>query len=319
MRRRTFATVGFDRFRKKTRRDLFLEEMDRIVPWDELVNLIEPVYPSGERGRPPIGLERMLRIYLLQCWFDLSDPRAEEQLHDSRAMRTFAGIDLGRERAPDETTICKFRGLLERRGFGEAILKVVGERLGKSGVLVRRGTVVDATIVDAPTSTKNRDRKRDPEMGRTHKGGRWFFGLKAHIGMDSRSKYVHAAEVTPANVHDSRVVGKLLHGAETKVWGDKAYVGRKARIRAAAPRAQDHTLSEAARNRPLTEKERRGNRTKSRVRARAEHPFLVLKRVFGFRKTRFRGLAKNARHIKAPFALVNLYSARRTLLRAPPA
>ncbi len=318
MRQQTLAEVGFDRYRKKTRRDVFLEEMDRVVPWDELFKLLGPKYPKGKRGRPPIGLERMLRLYFLQQWFDLSDPAAEEALYDSHAMRRFVGIDLGRERAPDETTLCKFRRFLERHDFGSKVMAIVREHLEAHGVQVCKGTMVDATILAAPSSTKNKARSRDPEMGSTKKGNRWHFGMKAHIGVDSKTKQIHSVEATAANVHDSQVLGALLHGEETRIWGDKAYVGQREVIRSVAARAQDFTLRKAARGRPLTEAEKRGNRTKSRVRARVEHPFLVMKKKFGFEKVRYRGLAKNAHRLRVVCALVNLYTARRPVLAALP-
>ncbi len=256
MRQQTLAEVGFDRYRKKTRRDVFLEEMDRVVPWDELFKLLGPKYPKGKRGRPPIGLERMLRLYFLQQWFDLSDPAAEEALYDSHAMRRFVGIDLGRERAPDETTLCKFRRFLERHDFGSKVMAIVREHLEAHGVQVCKGTMVDATILAAPSSTKNKARSRDPEMGSTKKGNRWHFGMKAHIGVDSKTKQIHSVEATAANVHDSQVLGALLHGEETRIWGDKAYVGQREVIRSVAARAQDFTLRKAARGRPLTEAEK---------------------------------------------------------------
>ena len=318
MRQQTFAEIGFDQYRKKTRRDVFLEEMDRVVPWAELLKLLGPKYPKGERGRPPIGLERMLRLYFLQQWFDLSDPAAEEALYDSHAMRRFVGIDLGRERAPDETTLCKFRRFLEFHDFGSKVMAIVREHLEAHGVQVRQGTIVDATILAAPSSTKNKARARDPEMGSTKKGNRWHFGMKAHIGVDSKTKQIHSVEATAANVHDSQVLGALLHGEETRIWGDKAYVGQRDVIRAVAARAQDFTLRKAARGRPLTEAEKRGNRTKSRVRARVEHPFLVMKKKFGFEKVRYRGLAKNAHRVRVVCALINLYAARRQVLAALP-
>jgi len=318
MRQRTFAEVGFDVHRKLTRRDRFLAEMERIVPWDALMDIVKAKYPSGRRGRPPIGLDRMLRIHLLQQWFHFSDPEAEEALYDSHAMRRFVGIDLGREAAPDETTICRFRHFLERHGFGEAVFGVIGRHLAERGVKVRQGTIMDATIVKAPSSRKNVQKARDPEMGTTKKGGRYHFGMKAHIGVDSETKQIHSVAVTAANVHDSQVVAHLRHGKEARVGGDKAYAGQGEAIGEKAPGARDLTLRKAARNRPLTVAEKRENGRRSRIRARVEHPFLVMKRVFGYGKVRYRGHAKNAHQIIEMCGLVNLFMARRRLLACPP-
>ena len=221
MRQSSFAEAGFERYSKRTRRERFLQEMDRVVPWEALEALIEPCYPSKRQGagRPAVGLDRMLRIHFLQHWFNLSDPAVEEALYDSKAMRRFVGIDLGREPAPDETTICKFRHLLEANGLGEAIFQKVGEHLKGRGLRVSGGTIVDATLINAPSSTKNRERKRDPEMRQTRKGNQWYFGMKAHIGVDARTKLIHSVATTPANVHDSQVLTKLLHGEERGVGG----------------------------------------------------------------------------------------------------
>jgi transposase, IS5 family len=311
----SFASVGFERYARTTKRAAFLAEMDAIVPWQRLCVLIAPHYPSGEGGRPPIPLERMLRIYFLQQWFNLSDPAAEEAIYDSASMRSFAQIDLGREGAPDETTICKFRHLLERHKLGPQILREVNAHLKASGVKVSTGTIVDATIIHAPSSTKNSEGTRDPEMHQTKKGNEWFFGMKAHIGVDSRTRLVHSFVATPANVHDSRVLADLLHGAETRVWGDSAYRGQTAVIRAAAPRASDFTQSRSSRAKGLSDREREINRTKSRVRSRAEHVFHVVKRIFGFVKVRYRGIGKNAHRLWVNFALANLYLSRRRLLQ----
>ena len=241
MKQQSFAAVGFERYGKTTRREAFLAEMNGVVPWAELWALIEPVYPKAGNGRPPVGLERMLRIYFLQQWFTLSDPAAEEALYDSRAMRHFVGIDLGREPVPDETTICKFRHLVERHDLGRALFGQVHRHLESRGLKVATGTIVDATIIDAPSSTKNRDKARDPDMHQTKKGNQWYFGMKAHVGVDSKSKIIHAVVATAANVADSTVLPDLLHGEETRVWGDQAYRGQGRTIRAQAPKAKDFT------------------------------------------------------------------------------
>ena len=315
MRQPTFASVGFEVHRKQTRRERFLSEMEAVVPWDNLRALIEPYYPKGERGRRPVGIERMLRIYFLQQWFNLSDPQAEEAIYDSSAMRGFIGIDLGREPAPDETTICKFRHLIETHALGEAILRSVNDHLQAKGVKIGTGTIVDATIISAPSSTKNDSGTRDPEMHQTKKGNQWYFGMKAHIGVDSKQKVIHAVAATPANIHDSQVVGDLLHGGETKVWGDSAYQGRKEAIKAAAPNAQDMTNRRAGNGVALTKAEHARNRTKSKVRAKVEHAFHVMKRMFGFTHVRYRGIDKNGNRLFVTCALVNIYLKRRFLMR----
>jgi IS5 family transposase len=315
MRQRTFSEEGFEKHRKKTRREQFLEDMDQIVPWKDLAAAIAPHYPQPKgAGRRPIGVERMLRIHFLQHWFNLSDPAVEEALYDSRAMRRFVGIDLGREPVPDETTICKFRHLLEAHDLGERLFVLIQDYLQENGLKINRGTIVDATIIDAPSSTKNQAKQRDPEMHQTKKGNQWYFGMKAHIGTDSKTKLIHAVVATPANVHDSQVLGDLLHGEETRVWGDSAYSGQQATIRRHAPQAKDFTQRKAHRHRALSDSERQRNRTKSQVRAKVEHPLLVLKRIFGFRKVRYRGLHKNANRLFVACGLVNLFMVRRRLM-----
>jgi len=316
MRQQTLADGSFEKFRKKTRKELFLDDMEQIIPWQDLCVAIEPYYPKPEgAGRRPVGIERMLRIHFLQHWFDLSDPGAEEALYDSRAMRTFVGIDLGREPVPDETTILNFRHLMERYNLGDELFRLVNVYLEENGMKVARGTIVDATIINAPSSTKNKDKQRDPEMHQTRKGNQWYFGMKAHIGVDSKTTMIHSVVATAANVHDSQVLEDLLHGEETRVWGDSAYAGQQQVLHEQAPNAKDFTNKKGFRNRPLSEKDADKNRTKSKVRAKVEHPFLVLKRIFGFNKVRYRGLDKNANRLFVACGLVNLYLARRRLLR----
>ena len=315
MKQMTLSAGGFDRYGKTTRRAAFLAEMDRVVPWSALCALIEPVYPKAGNGRPPIGLERMLRIYFLQNWFNLSDPAVEEALYDSLSMRNFVGIDMGREGAPDETTVCKFRHLLETHDLGQRLFEEVGRHLQANGIKVSTGTIVDATIINAPSSTKNREGKRDPEMHQTKKGNQWYFGMKAHIGMDSKTKLIHSVVATSANVHDKHPIPQLLHGNENRVYGDSAYASQKKLIRQAAPKAKDFTHQKASRHRPLSERERQKNRTKSQVRAKVEHAFLVIKRLFGFAKVSYRGLKKNGNRLFVVAALTNLFMARRHLLR----
>ena len=306
---------GFEKYAKTTKRAQFLGEMDRIIPWSDLCELIAPAYPTAGAGRPARELETMLRIYFLQQWFNLSDPAAEDALYDCVSMRNFVGVDLGTERAPDETTICRFRHLLERENLGSALFEYVLKYLESSGIKVGRGTIVDATIISAPPSTKNKEQKRDPDMHQTKKGNQRFFGMKAHIGVDSRTKVIHAVVATAANVQDSHCLPDLLHGEEAKVWGDSAYHGQEEVIAACAPGAQDMTNRRYRRKGVVDEVERAKNKTKSSVRAKVEHPFLVIKRIFDFAKTRYKGLEKNAHRLFVTCALANLYMVRRRLLR----
>jgi transposase, IS5 family len=315
VKQRTLAmATGFERYGKKTRRALFLEEMEQVVPWAGLGGLIKPHYPKAGNGRPPVGLERMLRIYFLQQWFNLSDPAVEEALYDSAVMRGFVGIDLGREPVPDETTVCKFRHLLEEHQLGGQMLEAVNLHLQSRGVWITTGTIVDATIIHAPSSTKNREQQRDPEMHQTRKGKQWYFGMKAHVGVDSKTKLIHTALVTPAHVADATVLPELLHGEETRVWGDQAYRGQTEVIRECAPQAQDCTHRRYRFKYYTDEVEREKNRVKSTVRSKVEHVFGVMKLKFGFVKVRYRGLAKNANRLFANCALVNLYMVRKKLL-----
>ena len=317
MRQQSFANGSFEKYRKTTRKEKFLNDMDRIIPWKELMALIEPFYPKPKgAGRRPVGVERMLRIYFLQHWFQLSDPGAEEALYDTRSLREFVGIDLGQEPVPDESTILNFRHLLEEHNLGDGLFHCVNEYLEENGMKVARGTIVDATIINAPSSTKNKDKARDPEMHQTKKGNQWYFGMKAHIGVDSKIKLIHSVAATAANVHDSQVLEDLLHGDETRVYGDSAYAGQKEVLNEHAPDAKDFTQKKRARNNPLTETDQSKNTTKSRTRARVEHLFHTLKCQFGYTKVRYRGLNKNANHLFAACALVNLVTAKKHLLRA---
>jgi transposase, IS5 family len=315
MKQMTLSASGFDRYAKTTRRAAFLAEMERVVPWSELCALIEPFYPKAGNGRAPIGLERMLRIYFLQQWFNLSDPAVEEALYDSLAMRSFVGIDLGREPVPDETTACKFRHLLEKHEIGRQLFEQVHVHLEKQGIKVSRGTIVDATIISAPSSTKNAAGERDPDMHQTKKGKQWYFGMKAHIGVDSKTKIIHAVVATAANVADSTILPDLLHGEETRVWGDQAYKGKTDVIREHAPKALDFTNRRYRFKKRIDEVQRAKNRTKSKVRAKVEHVFGVIKGVSGFVKARYRGLDKNANRLFATCALANLFMVRLHLMR----
>jgi IS5 family transposase len=314
MNQRTLA--GFEKFGKVTRRAQFLADMDRVMPWDKLVGLVRPHYPTaGEQGgRPAIPLERMLRVYCLQLWFNLSDPGVEEALYDSDTMRRFVGVDLGSEAPPDETTVCKFRHLLEKHDMSSRVLKIVNRHLASRGIKVSNGTIVDATIIEAPSSTKNQDGERDPEMHQAKKGEQWHFGMKMHVGVDSRTKLIHTVQVSAANVADKDALPHLLHGKERRVWGDQAYQGQTEVLARVAPMAQDLTNQAYRRNGRIDERIREANRIKSKVRSRVEHVFGTIKGVFGFRKVRFRGLFKNRHHARMLAALANMFIVRRRLL-----
>jgi len=311
----TLAANDFERYRKPTRREKFLAEMHTVVPWAQLAAVIEPYYPraTSAGGRPAVGLERMLRIHCLQPWFNLSDPAVEEALYDSLAMRSFVGIDLGREPVPDETTVMRFRHLLEEHKLGERIFEEVGRILIERGLRLSKGTIVDATILAAPSSTKNAPGQRDPEMHQTKKGNEWHFGMKAHVGVDSQSKVIHSVVATPANTADCKVLGQLLHGAETRVYGDQAYKSQGQVIRAKAPKAKDFTHRQCKWKHYIDAAIKAKNRTKSRIRSRVEHSIGVIKRVFGFRKVRYRGLAKNGNRLFVTAALANIFLVRYTV------
>ena len=305
---------GYEQYRKPTRRDEFLATMEAIVPWTALCAVIEPHYPKAGNGRPPIGLERMLRIHFIQHWFNLADLACEEALYDSASLRSFVGIDLGREPVPDATTMLKFRRLLNDNQLGEALFSKVGQELQARGFKVNTGTIVDATIIGAPSSTKNADKARDPEMHQTRKGQQWYFGMKLHIGVDSQTGLTHSAVVTAANVHDKHPLPDLLHGNEQRVYGDSAYASQKDLIASKAPRAKDFTNQRTRRNGIVDEALKSKNRNKSRIRARVEHVFGVVKRLWGFGKVRYRGLAKNATRAFTALALANIYLGRQRLM-----
>lgn len=306
--------AGFEKHRKPTRRDEFLDLMNRLVPWEALCAVIEPHYPKRGKGRPPIGLERMLRIHFIQHWFNLADFACEEALYDSASLRRFVGIDLGCEPVPDATTLLKFRHLLEEHKLAEQLFAEVGRVLQAAGMTVRTGTIVDATIINAPSSTKNREKQRDPEMHQTKKGQQWYFGMKLHIGVDSQSGLAPSAVVTPANVHDKHPLPQLLHGREKRYYGDSAYASQKKLAHSKAPQARDFTNKRTKkRGGEVDEIERGKNRNKSAIRARVEHVFAVVKRLWGFNKVRYRGLAKNAGRAFTALALANIYLARRQL------
>jgi IS5 family transposase len=314
MRQQTLASqASFEKFGRKGKRELFLDQMELVIPWGELLALIEPYYPKAGNGRPPVGLSIMLRTYFLQQWFGFSDPGMEEAFYDSPVLRRFAGVDLGAASAPDETTILRFRHILEQNDLGGKILETVNLYLDGKGIRIATGTIVDATIIHAPSSTKNATGERDPEMHQTRKGNQYYFGAKVHIGVDSKEVIVHSVATSAASVADAHMMPDLLHGQEKKVWGDPAYQGQTEAIHEAAPQAQDMTSRRTKFKNYVDEEARRKNTTKSRVRSKVEHPFRILKRIFGFTKVRYRGLWKNHQWVCAAFALVNLYMHRNRL------
>jgi transposase, IS5 family len=310
---RTFAELAWSTKGKVTRREKFLAEMNAVIPWARLCSIIEPHYPKAGKGRRPLGLEKMLRIYFLQQWFDLSDPAAEDAIYDSESMRRFVGVDLGEDIVPDESSILRFRHLLEEHDLARAIFVEIGSLLEENGLLLKQGTIVDATIIAAPSSTKNQTKSRDPEMKQTRKGKTWHFGMKVHVGTDTRG-IVHSLTVTHAAEADINEMPQLLHGAERVVYGDRAYWSERDRddLERLAVRYRVNRRGRA--KAPISEHWKKINRSRSRVRARGEHPFLVVKRLWGFDKVRYRGLAKNTSRAYTAFALANLYQLRRKLL-----
>lgn len=311
----SFASMAWSRKGKVTRRERFLAEMDAVIPWPQLIALVEPHYPrEGSPGRPAHDLERMLRIYFLQQWFNLSDPQAEDAIYDSESMRRFAKVELSFDKVPDETTILRFRHLLEKHRLTQAIFEAIKDLLESRRLLLRSGTIVDATIIAAPSSTKNEAKARDPEMKQTRKGKNWHFGMKLHIGTDRRGT-VHSLTATHAAASDRSQLESLLHGGETVLFGDQAYwrqadreafeeAGVRYRVNRRGPRG----------NKSLSERWRKINRARSRTRARCEHPFRVIKKLWGFEKTRYRGIEKNLARAYTMFALSNLYALRYRLL-----
>ena len=312
---RTFASLAWNGKGKVTRRERFLAEMDAVIPWSRLVRLIEPHYPKAGQGRQPLGLEKMLRIYFLQQWFNLSDPQAEDAIYDSESMRRFARVELGDEVVPDESTILRFRHLLEQHGLTHAIFDAVADLLEERRLLLRSGTIVDATIIAAPSSTKNASASRDPEMKQTRKGRNWHFEMKLHIGADKRG-IVHTVRATAASVADITQLPDLLHGQEREVFGDQAYWKEDDREFLEAWGMRYRINRRPTSKRPLSARWRMINRARSRTRARGEHAFRIVKQLWGFAKVRYRGLAKNLARAQTMFALANLYQVRRQLLPA---
>jgi transposase, IS5 family len=317
----SFSQAEYAGKKRQTRRDKFLAEMEAVVPWARLVERLRPCYPKGERGRPPIGLERMLRVYFVQHWYGLADEALEDALYDSQALRGFAGIDLAVERVPDATTILIFRHWLERHELTKVLFDEIGALLEERGLLMRQGTIVDATIIAAPSSTKNKEKSRDPEMHQTRKGNQWYFGMKAHIGVDVASGVVHTVTGTAANEADINQTGALLHGREEAVFADAGYTGADKR-----PEHEDRDVSwNIAIKRSIIKALPKGlrdlaepvERALSQVRAWVEHPFHIVKNLFRHKKLRYRGLAKNTAQLHTLFALANLVIVKKTLLAQP--
>jgi IS5 family transposase len=319
MSQRSFASAEYAMKKKRTRREKFLAEMERIVPWSRLTAVIEPLYPkSGRVGRPPIGVPKMLRMYCVQQWYSLADEALEDALYDSQALRDFVGIDLSRESVPDATTLLKFRRLLQDNDLTRALFDEINAHLTYQGLLMRDGTIVDATIIAAPSSTKNEGKTRDPDMHQTKKGNQWFFGMKAHIGVDAESGIVHSVVATAANVGDITQAGALLHGEEEVAFGDAGYRGVNKREEAQGPRWHVAMQPGKRRKLDLTRKWARlleqAEQLKASVRAKVEHPFHVVKNLFCHKKVRYKGLAKNEAQLFSLFALADLVIAKRRLL-----
>jgi len=307
--------------KKRTRRDRFLAEMEAVVPWKALIDLIEPHYPrtSSKGGRPPYLLETMLRVHLMQQWYDLSDPAMEDALIEVPTMRRFAGIDLISDRIPDETTILTFRHLLETHNLGEQIFEMVKAHLKANGMAMKQGTIIDATLIAAPSSTKNEKGERDPEMHQTKKGNQWYFGMKVHIGVDKDTGLIHSVETSAANVHDLTPAAELLHGEETVVYADAGYQGIEKRPEMEGKGIDFRVAMRPGKRRALpdTPEGRLDDlieTAKAHIRAKVEHPFRVIKRQFGFQKTRLRGMIKNRCKVSVLAALSNLFMVRHQLL-----
>ena len=315
MKQTTFTDIEYGQRQKKTKREEFLEIMDEIIPWEEWVAVITPFYPQGKRGRPPMGIEKMLRMYLLQIWFNLSDPGTEDAIYDSYAMRKFTGINFMTERVPDETTLCKFRHLLEEHGLNKQFFDAINRVMEESGHMLKGGTVVDATIINAPSSTKNKEKARDPEMHQTKKGNEWRYGMKCHVGVDAFSGLVHTLTVTAANEHDITQASNLIREDDEVVYGDSGYLGIEKRPEVAGDERLsniDYRINRRPSSlAPMADGainwERHIEHLKSSVRCKVEHPFRIIKCLYGYRKTAYRGLKKNENRLYAMFACANLY------------
>ena len=309
----SFSDIEYSGKKKQTRKEKFLNAMEGLIPWEEWLAVIEPYYPKAGNGRPPKDMETMLRMYLVQSWFHLSDESTEDAVYDVQPIRQFVGINLSEENAPDATTLLKFRHLLEEHGLGKKFFDAIKNALKYNGYIMTEGTIVDATIISAPSSTKNSDKSRDPEMKSTKKGSNYYFGMKGHIGVDAESGFIHTVETTAANEADITVAHKLLHGEEEFMYGDAGYVGSEKREeftdrpelshQITKRRSSVNKLSECQR----TDEIRHHEKEKSRIRAKVEHPFHIVKNLFGFRKAVYKGLAKNTNRLYMLFALANLH------------
>ena len=314
MKRPTLSDIEYGRRKRTTKRDEFLRIMNDAIPWDEWVAYVEPYYPRGKRGRPPMGIEKMLRMYLLQCWFSLSDEGLEDAIYDSYAMRSFMGINFFDEQVPDATTLLKFRHLLEKHNIGKVFFDAIARALAEYGSMMRGGTIVDATIINAPSSTKNEKKERDPEMHQTKKGNQYYFGMKCHIGVDAGTGYVHSLETTAANTHDITMASQLVREDDEVVYGDSGYIGIEKRDEVTSSPHLSKIEYRINRRYKSVQRmpeghidwEKQIERRKSSVRSKVEHPFLIVKRIFGFSKTVYRGLAKNTHRLHMLFASTNL-------------
>jgi len=314
MKRLSFSDIEYARRKRKTKRDEFLRIMNVIIPWAEWIAYIVPYYPDGKRGRPPKGIERMLRMYLLQCWFNLSDEGLEDAIYDSYAMRSFMGINFMTEQVPDATTLLKFRHLLEKHNIAEVFFRAIVNTLEQNGYMMRGGSIVDATLISAPSSTKNAKKERDPEMQQTKKGNAWYFGMKCHVGVDAGSGYAHSLETTAANIHDITVAPQLIREDDVVVYGDPGYIGieKREEVQSSAHLStKEYRINrryKSVQRMPAgcIDWERLIERRKSSVRSKVEHVFLVVKRYFGFSKTVYRGLAKNTHRLHMLFTSCNL-------------
>jgi len=313
----SFTDAEFTSKKRKNRREKFLEEMEIAVPWDKLESVIEPHYPKAGNGRQPYPLSTMLRVHVMQHWYNMSDPAMEDALYEIQSMRRFAGLTLSGP-IPDETTILKFRRRLEKYKIGKQLFKKVARYLEKKGLLFKEGTIVGATIINAPSSTKNKDKSRDPEMHQTKKRNQWYFGMKVHIGVDAESGSIHSLEITPANDHDITQTGNLLHGEEKDAFGDSGYRGVEKREELKESKTQWHIAMMNSKRKKLGDSLldqalEKLEKLKASIRSKVEHPFRIIKRQFGFTKVHYKGMAKNDNHLQTMFALANLYMNRRSL------
>jgi IS5 family transposase len=310
----SFVDIEYANRKRQTKRDKFLAVMEEVIPWKEITAMIEPYYPKGKRGRPPRGIETMFRMYLLQNWFNLSDEGIEDAIYDSYALRSFMKINFLDEQVPDATTLLKFRHLLEQHKIGKVFFNAISRALGKCGYMMRGGTIVDATLIEAPSSTKNRQKQRDPEMRQTKKGKTWHFGMKCHIAVDAGSGYIHSLETTPANVHDITIAARLIREDDEVVYGDAGYLGLEKRDEVTESihlSSIDYRINRKMGSIPkvpnnLINWDKQIEQRKSSIRSKVEHPFLIIKRFFGYTKTVYRGLSKNTHRLQILFASTNL-------------